>query len=530
MSWEDSIEDAEYVPAIVHPQMEDIVRRAIAAGAKPPLEYVGAGMTAVVLCAGKTAYKIARTKGDDRFLSKEAEWLTTAKTVPWVKDHVAKIRRFDRENTVIIRECPMPDPEGGARGMTPYRYGEGKLFDLHQEIGKRMIPYGWTAPEFKPDSYVITEHGPVLVNASMPSRVGQRLLDYVRDVLEGRRNSSERLSDLAFAIRLEVGRTITQEEANEVFAQLPGEGAHEMREDPPKRTWQQIEADVRRRNKKIAEFVAANDGRSFSAPTFPNHWPIDYHRKRPIPEFIVVHPDPHHEGGWRFSRFEGTARRAEAVGHGERAKYADAVRDAVRDYGLDLDKVTFERDARQRGLVEQPLKMHDGPSFSSADRKKIAADIARRQREQARAEIAAARQEAANARAACTAARQAAASACSAAKDLRSKRDALVALAREYRLIRRAELARLGRQQVPRGPRQESDEEVRNNIPPELVPTWEVEKRGIKGNPRKSRTEAFLEWVEQHPTEIVYVEPSDEDYERSFANRRASEMRLRRRP
>lgn len=172
-------------------------------------------------------------------------------------------------------------------------------------------------------------------------------------------------------------------------------------------------------------------------------------------------------------------------------------------------------------------EMRDGPSFSPSDRKKNAADIARHQRDQARAEIAAARQEAADARAACTAARQRAKDTCALAKTLRSKRDALVALAHEYRLIRRAELARLGKRAVPRAYRPESDEEVRNNIPPELVPTWEVEKRGIRGNARKSRTEEFLEWVEQHPSEIVYVEPSDEDYDRSYAGRRASEFRRR---
>ena len=48
-------------------------------------------------------------------------------------------------------------------------------------------------------------------------------------------------------------------------------------------------------------------------------------------------------------------------------------------------------------------------------------------------------------------------------------------------------------------------------------------KRAIKGSPHKSRTEAFLEWVEAHPSEIVFVEPSDEDFERSFASRRVGE-------
>ncbi len=39
----------------------------------------------------------------------------------------------------------------------------------------------------------------------------------------------------------------------------------------------------------------------------------------------------------------------------------------------------------------------------------------------------------------------------------------------------------------------ESDDEVRSNIPPELVALFERVKRGIKASPRMSRTEAFLQ-------------------------------------
>ena len=38
----------------------------------------------------------------------------------------------------------------------------------------------------------------------------------------------------------------------------------------------------------------------------------------------------------------------------------------------------------------------------------------------------------------------------------------------------------------------ESDDEVRSNIPPELVALFERVKRGIKASPRMSRTESFL--------------------------------------
>lgn len=51
------------------------------------------------------------------------------------------------------------------------------------------------------------------------------------------------------------------------------------------------------------------------------------------------------------------------------------------------------------------------------------------------------------------------------------------------------------------GPRQESDEEVRGNIPSELIPLFNRVRRGIKGGPRMSRTDAFMQYVHDHPRE-----------------------------
>lgn len=47
----------------------------------------------------------------------------------------------------------------------------------------------------------------------------------------------------------------------------------------------------------------------------------------------------------------------------------------------------------------------------------------------------------------------------------------------------------------------ESDDEVRANIPPDLVPLFNRVRKMIKPGLRKSRTEAFLEYVEEHPGE-----------------------------
>lgn len=51
----------------------------------------------------------------------------------------------------------------------------------------------------------------------------------------------------------------------------------------------------------------------------------------------------------------------------------------------------------------------------------------------------------------------------------------------------------------------QSDDTVRGNIPPELVPLWERVKGRIKGSDRKSRTEAFLQYAEEHPGEVFAV-------------------------
>lgn len=51
--------------------------------------------------------------------------------------------------------------------------------------------------------------------------------------------------------------------------------------------------------------------------------------------------------------------------------------------------------------------------------------------------------------------------------------------------------------------RQESDDEVRENIPPELAFLWERVKRQIKGSERMTRTEAFLKYAEENPDEEI---------------------------
>ncbi len=75
----------------------------------------------------------------------------------------------------------------------------------------------------------------------------------------------------------------------------------------------------------------------------------------------------------------------------------------------------------------------------------------------------------------------------------------------ELRRIERANRQR--RKEAPRVTRierqAESDDEVRSNIPPELVALFERVKRGIKASPRMSRTEAFLHYAEENPDDVL---------------------------
>ncbi len=51
--------------------------------------------------------------------------------------------------------------------------------------------------------------------------------------------------------------------------------------------------------------------------------------------------------------------------------------------------------------------------------------------------------------------------------------------------------------------RQESDDYVRGNLPAELQPVFDRVRRQIKGGPRTTRTEAFLEWASENPGDVL---------------------------
>lgn len=147
----------------------------------------------------------------------EAEWLSKAGQVPGVREHVARGARYDKKRDVLVREC-VPGPAATSRQTS-------KLFDLHRGIRAAMTPYGWLSPEFKEDSYVMARgRGPVLVDASSALRVGGELVRYAQDVLSARRPQTERLEDIAFAIRQERGGSIPVAVADKLLAKLRARG------------------------------------------------------------------------------------------------------------------------------------------------------------------------------------------------------------------------------------------------------------------------------------------------------------------
>jgi hypothetical protein len=71
------------------------------------------------------------------------------------------------------------------------------------------------------------------------------------------------------------------------------------------------------------------------------------------------------------------------------------------------------------------------------------------------------------------------------------------------RLARDASLKAAKHRASAKERRAESDDYVRGNLPPELLGVFERVKGKIQGSARRTRTEAFLEWVEEHPEDVI---------------------------
>lgn len=74
----------------------------------------------------------------------------------------------------------------------------------------------------------------------------------------------------------------------------------------------------------------------------------------------------------------------------------------------------------------------------------------------------------------------------------------------------------------------ESDDEVRRNLGDELALVWARVKNRIKGTSRTTRTEAFLDWVHNHPADAArIVNDAAEQSWRSTPEETESEYRAR---
>lgn len=226
----DLVSNPRDVADVVRSELPDVARRARKAGARGALEYIGAGMTSVVMCDARgRGWKVGR-RADPQLramLEDEADWFATANRVKGARPHVAKFYRFHPGPVAIEREC--------VRGRPGRWADESKLHDLHRDIEKAMLPAGWTAPEFKGDSYIYRQIGepdkygdykygkPVLVDGSMAQKVGPKLIEYVEGVIDKTKKlrTGDSLKDLAFYVRREKGDTIPVEKAEQLLARLP---------------------------------------------------------------------------------------------------------------------------------------------------------------------------------------------------------------------------------------------------------------------------------------------------------------------
>lgn len=214
----------ESMPNFLLPELPDVTARALAVGAVPPLDYKGAGATSIVLCDARgIAFKTGRPplhQSRRRLLTEEALWLQMAGQIPWVREHVARFYRFHPREAVIEREC-VPGKIGG------WGYDRG-INNVYQGIRDTMLQYGWTAPERKEDSFVLTRgRGWVLVDAGFVYRKGRMLVADVLNVLNGRRLIYDEfdLNGLAFDLRWERGQSVPEKVADRLLARLYALGA-----------------------------------------------------------------------------------------------------------------------------------------------------------------------------------------------------------------------------------------------------------------------------------------------------------------
>jgi hypothetical protein len=126
----------------------------------------------------------------------------------------------------------------------------------------------------------------------------------------------------------------------------------------------------------------------------------------------------------------------------------------------------------------------------------------------------------------CRTAREKLRTVCGARRERASREGTHIIASRRHEIQEERQLDRLQRTAGKRGPLKtqkpigrprkatrereaESDDEVRRDIPPELVSVFNKVRHNIKGSDHRSRSEAFLEWAEENPGEIYAMQEQE---------------------
>ena len=108
------LREVEFLPGRYRDEIVEAVPRALAAGAKPPLAFVGIGMTGIVF-ADRTrnlAYKVARCEHSRASLQEEVEWFRAAARNPATRHLVPGGVRYHRPSGVLVRQYVHGKPGG----------------------------------------------------------------------------------------------------------------------------------------------------------------------------------------------------------------------------------------------------------------------------------------------------------------------------------------------------------------------------------------------------------------------------------
>jgi hypothetical protein len=196
---EEALEDAAH-PAVRGVVVEKALR-AVAAGAdEDSLYYVGAGAEGVVF-ADKygRAYKVARPQwAAPPFdgLRSEAEALAALADSPAAK-YAARLYGFDPEHGVLVREMVEGRRGGWSDGT--------KLRRVHEEISEALREREITSPEYKEDSYILTDSGPKIVDVGFTQAIGKRAARKLREHIQ-----HVRPTDDLFNLQFDISSTFSE--------------------------------------------------------------------------------------------------------------------------------------------------------------------------------------------------------------------------------------------------------------------------------------------------------------------------------